>query len=476
MPPKRTSRSTVGGPAAKRGRGVVRGGARSTRGRVPRGGAPVDGEEQQDPVAPINDDVTRDSSPVTPRSSPEREAQPDNNAHVESPRLGRGTAALVNSTEIAVSENLNEINPTTRLVEVLERTFNSLQNSSLSNGNSRLVNRLTTAKNLPTFAGDALEWFNFKKAYESSTLLGEYTEQENITRLNEALKGEARETVCILLATSRDTEEIMRTLELHYGNKKIIAQKIIDDLKRLPSLESGKISLMQFASKLKNSAVAFKNLSLTGYLHSPELIKSIGSKLLPTLKFAYNRYAATASAQKSGLEKLADFLYNEAELATSAGLFDVDEAPAPRSSFSNKRNPNYVRSGAVCTVKHVSNRDEANRGEGRQMKFKPCFYCKRNNHRLHECTQFEREPLHKKWAFAKKSNVCFNCLKGGHFRDECKNTMRCSHCKSLHHSFLHAAKNPKDNTQTNKPRQPLPGNQNVSGNLNTTFNVDKTQI
>ena len=107
------------------------------------------------------------------------------------------------------------------------------------------------------------------------------------------------------------------------------------------------------------------------------------------------------------------------------------------------------------------------------------FFVQRGNNQQStptECTQFEREPLHKMWAFAKKSNVCFNCLKGRHSRDECKNTMRCSHCKSLHHSFLHAAKNPIDNTQTNKPRQPSPGNQNVSSNLNTPFNVDKTQI
>ena len=79
------------------------------------------------------------------------------------------------------------------------------------------------ANNLPTSSGNPLEWFNFKEACELSSELGGYSDRENIARLFEALGGDAREVVNTLLATSRNASTVMRTLELHFGNKKLVA-------------------------------------------------------------------------------------------------------------------------------------------------------------------------------------------------------------------------------------------------------------
>ena len=95
----------------------------------------------------------------------------------------------------------------------------------------------------------------FEKAFAASCALGDYSEQENVTRLFASLQGEARESVNTLLGVGGDSSTIINTLELHYGNKRVIGQKIFSDLKMLPEIDSGKIKLSHFASKLSTSGL-----------------------------------------------------------------------------------------------------------------------------------------------------------------------------------------------------------------------------
>ena len=192
-----------------------------------------------------------------------------------------------------------------QLASALHSTLINFRYTSLSENNSRLVNRLTSARSLPTFSGEISEWMHFKDTFELTSELGGYSDRENVLRLYAALSGEAREIVSTLLSTHRDARTIMKTLELHYGNKKLLARKIVSELKNLPNMESGKIKL--FASKLQSAIAALHSYNLAGYLHNPELAECIGNKLPTVLQFGYNTYAATVTNEKTDIEKLADF-------------------------------------------------------------------------------------------------------------------------------------------------------------------------
>lgn len=459
MPPKRTRNAATTAEAPQPSKRRVR--ARATG---PTALPPVD---ELDAILAADDHGEEPGLPPPTSSELPEGTRPANNVRGRVPRRGARSATILNSTEYPVSVRASN-DPTSRLVEVLERTFDSFNNRSLNEGSSRLVNRLTTAKQLPDFSGNALEWLNFKKEYENSTVLGEYSEEENITRLNQAIKGEAREVVGVLLATSRDSREIIETLDLNYGNKRTVAQKIVDDLNNLPSIESGKISLTAFAIKIKNATIAFKNLSLTGYLHSPELVRSVGNKLPSALKYAYNRHAANARSDQSELEKLSIFLYNEAELAISGGIFDVEatETLEPQKTFSSLPSARNVRpgvkTGKVYTAVHESTQSEDNSDLN-----KPCLCCKSNNHRLWECTQFAKEPLRTRYGIARSSGVCYNCLKKSHTRDMCKEQNACSLCNKRHHTTLHFTENRNNDTRKKAATSPQSGNKNVSGTVNT---------
>lgn len=155
------------------------------------------------------------------------------------------------------------MDPVTRIVEVFETTLHALQErSGLGDGSKQLANRLTTVHSLTSFSGNPLEWLHFKEASELSTQLGGYSERENIARLFEALKSEARSAVSALLGMCQDTGIIMKTLEFHFGNEKLVAANIVRELEALPDLNSGKINLTQFATKVRNEVAALCSLDV----------------------------------------------------------------------------------------------------------------------------------------------------------------------------------------------------------------------
>ena len=84
----------------------------------------------------------------------------------------------------------------------------------------------------------------------------------------------------------------MKSLELHFGNIHVIARRLVDEIKSLPDIESGKIRLTQFASTLKTAVSTLRALGLTGCLGNLDLISSVASKLPYVLKRSFNKYAA----------------------------------------------------------------------------------------------------------------------------------------------------------------------------------------
>ena len=97
---------------------------------------------------------------------------------------------------------------------------------------------MTSAKALSSFSGDPLDWIRFKEAFEHSTELGNYSDRENVMRLYDCLKGDARNAVKTLFAGGNSAHDIMKTLEMRFGNFRIILLKIVNEIRSLPKIES----------------------------------------------------------------------------------------------------------------------------------------------------------------------------------------------------------------------------------------------
>ena len=337
------------------------------------------------------------------------------------------------------------------IVPVAGTVMNSLSPSSetpLGDRSVRIINRLSTANRLPTFSGDPLEWLHFKNMYESTTKSGGYSEQENVARLFEALKGEARKTVAMLLTVGKNADAILKTLERHFGNRKVIAERIMDEIRQLPVLESGCINLTQFSTKLQNAVTALRDLDLPGYLGSPELIKSVGRKLPAALKYAYSWFPSESTANASDIERLADYLAREAERADATGVFDSESAQlAPRTCAPPKpaRKERVEAAYAITQGPSIAENVRSSRTVGLT-----CPYCHRKSHGLDTCYGYPREPSSRRWTIARQARLCFQCLKTGHPRLDCK-APRCATCNRRHHTLLHQDKDGEEITKHGSP-------------------------
>ena len=335
-----------------------------------------------------------------------------------------------NSTVLNVENDF-----TARLANVIERALNSVRETAMNKkGSMHLVSRMTTDKRLPRFSGNPLEWLNFKEIYEITSELGAYTDRDNIARLFEALAGEAREEVGTILATNRDSSAVMQTLELHYGNSNLLAQRVRSELYELPRIDTKFVSLIQFATRVKNAVMTFRSYKLRNHLFDSDLMISVGRKLPEAFQYAYARYAASIKDHEiSELEKLSDFLFAEAKITTNTVLFDsvmTSKKGDNRRDGERRRDRRQRKENAFLATS--ARRDDTT---------DKCQLCSSGENRPSDCSEFSRKSTENRWKSAKRLRLCFGRLKFGHPNKDCPDREKCSKCDDYHHVLLHYIKN-----------------------------------
>lgn len=162
-----------------------------------------------------------------------------------------------------------------------------------------------------------------------------------------------------------------------------------------------------------------------------ELVSNIGRKLSDALKYQCNKYFV---ADKTDIEKLADFLYRGTEMNIAAGIFDLKTTTSKQRSETFKKRVELPRSAATFTLVQ-DNYAEIRRGSN-QTANEVCEFCHKSNHNLEHCSGFAQENLDRRWIFVRKSKLCYNCLKKRHGRGNFKQP-KSLECKSRNHKLLH---------------------------------------
>ena len=58
-----------------------------------------------------------------------------------------------------------------------------------------------------------------------------------------------------------------------------------------------------------------------------------------------------------------------------------------------------------------------------------CILCITEKHPIYVCSKFRNLNIENKRSLSKKHHFCFNCLKGGHFTNQCISSNRCKKCR-----------------------------------------------
>ena len=85
-----------------------------------------------------------------------------------------------------------------------------------------------------------------------------------------------------------------------------------------------------------------------------------------------------------------------------------------------------------------------------------CVVCKAKPHPLYACAKFRSLTHDQMITILRKNELCFNCLRPGHFIRECLSTHRCQRCQKQHHTLLHVETKSKDRNDPPPPVAPPP--------------------
>jgi hypothetical protein len=89
-----------------------------------------------------------------------------------------------------------------------------------------MMARAAIEGDLPKFSGRSTDWSSFLTAYTSSTAACGFSSQENMLRLRNCLTGHNRDSVEMLLLSSKNADEIIEILSQNFGRPR----QIIDEM------------------------------------------------------------------------------------------------------------------------------------------------------------------------------------------------------------------------------------------------------
>jgi hypothetical protein len=167
---------------------------------------------------------------------------------------------------------------------------------------------------LPVFTGNPREWTRFKKMFVETTIVGAFDDLANLTRLEEAIQGKARETVESLMYDPANVDEIIKRLGANHGDTTVIINELFNDLRKVKAPKDGPSSLIiQFSNKLNNLVANVKALGKMNYLRNPVEVNNLVAKLPHGLKAKWTEKWMKANVDPT-LEDLSIWIHNQAQI------------------------------------------------------------------------------------------------------------------------------------------------------------------
>lgn len=107
-------------------------------------------------------------------------------------------------------------------------------------------------KELPTFSGKPEEWPVFISNFESSTRVCGFSNDENMLRLQRALKGKAYEYVSSQLLLPELVPEVIATLQMVFGKPEFLINSILEKIRFSAGVNANKLeTLVNFSLEVK---------------------------------------------------------------------------------------------------------------------------------------------------------------------------------------------------------------------------------
>lgn len=294
----------------------------------------------------------------------------------------------------------------------------------------QLAARQSIPRKLPEFYGNPTEWPIFYSSYTQSTQLCGYSNSENLLRLQESLKGKAKQLVQAQLNLPACVPDIMYTLKLIFGQPEYIIDEQLKQIRKIPSLNSEKLeTVVTFSIAVSNLVTKFIQSDLKEHLNNPLLLRELIDRLPSNFKLDWLTQRSAIDLRqnlKTNVKHFSDWLKElSTRIYTVTKIYQGIEEPINYFDSVNKTDTENEKRNVR------SENDET-------VKVKTCGVCKESRHdSLGDCKKFHILPIHKRWNCVTKFRLCRICLKV--HRPYCLDTgdsCGINDCTKAHHKLL----------------------------------------
>ncbi|XP_039439556.1 uncharacterized protein LOC120420555 [Culex pipiens pallens] len=285
---------------------------------------------------------------------------------------------------------------------------------------------------LPKFRGEPEVWPLFISCFEQTTAACGFTNLENLSRLVEALEGEALENVRGSLVFPSAVPDIIQDLRDMFGRPEKLLKALLAKVKQAPAPRADRLgTFISFGMVVKQLCDHLEAANLHDHLNNPMIVQELVEKLPPSYQMDWVRFKR--GRKESPLRRFTNFMKeivnDAAEVAEFSSLNLSDQSKMGSGRAHNKE--------FVHVHGSEQKRVEAARAEKPS---KPCWICKRTDHFMRSCEQFKRMNVAQRLREVGKLNLCHRCL-NKHGSSPCNSRVRCTvpNCVGNHHPLLHRA-------------------------------------
>jgi len=253
-------------------------------------------------------------------------------------------------------------------------------------------------------------------------------------RLQQCLKGKAREAVQSMLFLPDRVEDIIDLLTRSFGRPDHIVKAMIFRAKQMSVIREDRLDALEdFSNIVRNLVATIESMDRMGHLYNPQLLEELLVKLPCSLRLRWGHVVRTFSEEVSTIRDFSNWLKTEADAISHIGgrsFADRNDAKPLNSKWTTPKQDVKSSQRQIKNVLATVNKRSSKMS---------CKFCKKGGHDITQCYAFKRTAVldRRKWALANKT--CFCCFETGHYGSQCPQKCKCTYpdCYEIHHILLH---------------------------------------
>lgn len=277
----------------------------------------------------------------------------------------------------------------------------------------------------------------FISSFNNGNRACNWSNLENLGRLQVSIQGRALERVQTSLLCPESVPRVIETLRLLYGRPEQLLHCLMQKARKTESPRMDRLSTFinfgVFVQQLCDHLIAS---GLVDHLVNPMLIAELVEKLPDPTKVEWVRYKRQFAAVN--LSTFSDILSQRVSEATEATVYsEPQEERRPNRERQERKPKARDNEGFLNTHLGTEQHSKQTRADGSGVR-RPCRACNRTDHRIRFCDDFLKLTWEARMKIAEDWDLCLLCL-NEHGQTRCRFKGHCNigSCQERHHPLLH---------------------------------------